>query len=160
MHLAAPLRTPLSKLDRFLRKTWLECCGHLSAFEIDGEQYSSAPEGGERSMREPLQRLVDEGTKFSYQYDFGSTTELVLKVVGIAEQGTPQGRVLLLARNELPQITCEICETRPAVEICPECVWDQAGLLCEKCAEEHDCDPDMRLPVVNSPRMGVCGYTG
>ena len=24
----------------------------------------------------------------------------------------------------------------------------------------HDCDEDHRLPVVNSPRCGVCGYTG
>lgn len=34
MHVAAPLAAPLSKLDRFLRDTWLECCGHLSAFHV------------------------------------------------------------------------------------------------------------------------------
>ena len=32
------LTAPLSKLDDFLRHTWLEYCGHLSAFEFDGEQ--------------------------------------------------------------------------------------------------------------------------
>jgi hypothetical protein len=24
----------LSKLDAFLRRTWLECCGHLSVFSV------------------------------------------------------------------------------------------------------------------------------
>ena len=32
------LTAPLSKLDDFLRHTWLEYCGHLSAFEFGGEQ--------------------------------------------------------------------------------------------------------------------------
>jgi len=27
MHVAVPLTAPLSKLDDFLRHTWLECCG-------------------------------------------------------------------------------------------------------------------------------------
>ena len=43
MHVAVPLTTPLSKLDDFLRHTWLECCGHLSAFEIAGKRYASEP---------------------------------------------------------------------------------------------------------------------
>src|SRR5881398_1270000 len=40
MHVAVPLSAPLSKLDDFLRRTWLECCGHLSAFEIGGKRYA------------------------------------------------------------------------------------------------------------------------
>src|ERR1700747_3096635 len=34
MHVAVPLTAPLSKLDDFLRHTWLECCGHLSALRL------------------------------------------------------------------------------------------------------------------------------
>ena len=30
----------LRQLDDLLRKVWLECCGHLSAFKIDGLRYS------------------------------------------------------------------------------------------------------------------------
>ena len=36
MHLEVTGSTTLATLDRFLRDTWLECCGHLSAFEIGG----------------------------------------------------------------------------------------------------------------------------
>src|SRR5829696_7966320 len=32
----------LEKLDDFLRGEWLECCGHLSDFEIDGTTYTVA----------------------------------------------------------------------------------------------------------------------
>jgi hypothetical protein len=27
-------------------------------------------------------------------------------------------------------------------------------------SEEHECGEEALLPVVNSPRMGMCGYTG
>ena len=43
----------------------------------------------------------------------------------------------------------------------------QECLLCKKCAEKHEhgkgeepVDEGTFLPVVNSPRMGMCGYTG
>ena len=51
MHVAVPVTAPLSKLDDFLRHTWLECCGHLSAFEIGGKRYASKPMDVEMSMR-------------------------------------------------------------------------------------------------------------
>src|SRR5260370_10289602 len=41
MHLAVPVEAPLSKVDAFLRGIWLECCGHLSAFTIEGTPYAS-----------------------------------------------------------------------------------------------------------------------
>lgn len=31
----------LEDVDQFLRDIWLECCDHLSAFEIDGISYES-----------------------------------------------------------------------------------------------------------------------
>ena len=40
MHLEVASGTTLATLDHFLRATWLECCGHLSAFEIGGVRYS------------------------------------------------------------------------------------------------------------------------
>src|SRR5438128_2703140 len=36
MYLELPAQATLTDLDNFLRKTWLECCGHLSAFSIGG----------------------------------------------------------------------------------------------------------------------------
>ncbi len=32
--------------------------------------------------------------------------------------------------------------------------------FCDEHAEEHACEEESLLPVVNSPRMGVCGYCG
>src|SRR6266699_6558196 len=39
MHLEVAVDTTLATLDRFLRETWLECCGHLSVFRIGGYNY-------------------------------------------------------------------------------------------------------------------------
>src|SRR5947209_15995830 len=43
MHLEIPASEPLFTLDRFLRDVWVECCGHLSAFEIGGISYRDEP---------------------------------------------------------------------------------------------------------------------
>jgi hypothetical protein len=160
MHVAMPQSAPLRKLDDLLRRTWLECCGHMSAFEIGGKRYASAPMDEEKSMTARLSQVLEVGRKFFYEYDYGSTTALVLKVVGLREQGLPKGGVQLLARNEAPQVSCQRCGIRPATQICTECAWNGEGWLCEACAVAHECGDEMCLPVVNSPRVGVCGYTG
>ena len=37
MYLEVPANTILRRLDNFLRDTWVECCGHMSMFVIDGK---------------------------------------------------------------------------------------------------------------------------
>lgn len=162
MHLAVPLNTRLTQLDRFLRDIWLECCGHMSAFHIEGARYglSADQELGFKSMSVPAGRVLSVGMKFGHEYDFGSTTELELKVVGMIEGATPGGKIQLLARNDPPEITCEVCDNAPATEVCSDCIWSQGAWLCEVCADDHDCGIEMLLPVVNSPRVGTCAYTG
>jgi hypothetical protein len=76
---------------------------------------------------------------------------------GPTEKNTP---VQILARNEAPDIPCDECAKSSAVLICTGCQWEGAGWLCQNCAEDHECDEEMFLPVVNSPRTGECGYTG
>ena len=34
----------LDDLDQFIRDIWVECCGHLSAFEINGVSYEKEPD--------------------------------------------------------------------------------------------------------------------
>ena len=160
MHVAVPVTAPLSKLDDFLRHVWLECCDHLSAFDIGGSRYASGPMENKLSMRAPLSKVLGLGMKFYYEYDYGSTTALVLKVVALREQGLQNGAVQLLARNEAPQVSCQRCQIQPATRICTECAWNGEGWLCEACAVAHECGDEMCLPVVNSPRVGVCAYTG
>ena len=160
MHLEVPAGATLDTLDRFLRDTWLECCGHMSAFEIKGSRYSVEPmdfdEGG---MDVKLEDVLAPGMKFYHAYDFGSTTHLTLKVVAARDGEIKGGQIKMLARNDAPVIPCSRCGA-PAVKVCAECVYSGEGWLCEKCAGAHECGDEMCLPVVNSPRVGVCGYTG
>lgn len=168
MHLEAPADATLADLDGFLRDIWLECCGHLSAFEIGRRQYlpeEAAEGGGDESMDVPLGDILKPGTKFGYRYDFGSTTALALRLVSEYEGAPPSAKdkpVRILARNDPPEIRCGKCG-KPAVLVCPECMYEKTGWLCKACAKRHadECEgAEMMLPVVNSPRVGVCGYCG
>lgn len=161
MLLAVPASCTLRDLDSFLRKTWLECCGHLSSFEIGGRKFQSneesAEEFGEATMDVALSKVLSPNVVFFHEYDFGSTTELKLKVVSEMAGSAGALKPVLLARNLPPEFPCESCGGR-AASVCSQCVWRGKGWLCEKCAEKHECGYDACLPAVNSPRVGVCGY--
>ncbi len=152
IHLKVSCNAKLKNIDQFLRDIWLECCGHMSSFSYAGK---------ELGMGRRLGDVLSPGMELLHEYDFGTTTELLIKVLAVHE-GPMQKRkpIEVLARNAPPEIPCDQCRESLAVEICTECQWDGAGWLCEACAEEHECAEDMRLPLVNSPRAGVCGYTG
>lgn len=180
LHLDVRASAALNDLDSYLRGIWLECCGHLSAFEIDGVRYDvtvkdASEEDDEeeeddfwsglglafggplpKSMSARLSETLLPGTKFTHEYDFGSTTELKLRVVS-EHEGIPGPDTVLLARNIPPAYVCEYCG-EPAV-------WmgvDEEGEyreLCKKCAKRAKLD-EWLLPIVNSPRAGVCGYEG
>jgi len=161
MHLEVPATAKLSVLDDFLREIWLECCGHMSAFTVEGKTYSVAPmaEFDDKSMNVKLEAVIKPGMKFYHEYDFGSTTHLMLKVVS-EKKGKIKGKsIRVLARNEPPSIACMSCG-KTATQVCTECSWSGEGWLCDECATEHECGEDMFLPVANSPRVGMCGYTG
>lgn len=160
MHLDVSASSDLDSLDAFLRDTWLECCGHLSAFQIEGTMYSVQPAGiRDEPMTARLNQVLSPGLTFYYEYDFGDSTHLRLKVVSEHESDLRRSEMRLLAQNEAPIIPCSACG-KAATQICMECVYSGAGWLCERCADKHECDEEMLLPVVNSPRTGVCGYTG
>lgn len=163
LHIGAQANAKLYDLDKFLREIWLECCGHLSDFTINGQSYSAHPDEGfnNQDMDIFLGEVLVPKMKFYHQYDYGTTTSLKLKVVSEWE-GEKLGRtVSLLARNEPPVIKCSFCES-VAVRICPDCIWNYGqGCFCDKCGNnKHECDEDMLLPLVNSPRVGMCAYTG
>jgi len=161
LHIEVPAAVKLAVLDSFLREIWLECCGHMSAFTIEGQTYSVAPmaEYDDRTMNVRLDKTLKTGMKFYHEYDFGSTTHLMLKVISQEENKVKDKSIQVLARNEPPSIPC-VCCGKTASQVCAECSWSGEGWLCEQCAAEHKCGEDMLLPVVNSPRVGVCGYTG
>ncbi len=158
-----PANSLLRKVDNFLRDTWVECCGHLSEFTIDGKTYISETDEyfkEDRSMNYNLNKLLSVGKKFSYRYDFGSTTYLDLKVISEREVEDADSAIVVLARNELPLVTCDSCG-KTATYICRKCGYSGSNMwVCDTCAPDHECGEEMLLPVVNSPRVGECGYTG
>jgi hypothetical protein len=161
MHLEVSADAKLEVLDRFLRDIWLECCGHMSMFSIQDKRYSVAPTADfdEKSMKARLDAVLSPGIKFYHEYDFGSTTHLTLKVVSQEQKPVKSKDIVILARNEPPLYTCMSCG-KTAVHICTECMWAGEGCLCDECVDEHECGEEMLLPIVNSPRVGVCAYTG
>jgi hypothetical protein len=149
MHLKVSSHAHFEDLDNFLREIWLECCGHMSAFRIGREEVRK---------NQKLQYVLRSGMQLIHEYDFGSPTELTLKVISEFKSNIKKGEVEILARNDPPEIQCSYCDNL-ATRICVECDYG-AGWLCDECAEDHKCGEDMLLPVVNSPRTGVCGYVG
>lgn len=77
----------LDDLDQFIRDIWVECCGHLSAFEINGVSYEKEPDDDfcwdepAESTEHKLKEILESDMLFGYEYDFGSTTELAIKVL-------------------------------------------------------------------------------
>lgn len=163
IYMDMPVTSTLKTLDKFLRDVWVECCGHLSQFNYGGPspgRYGRG-QGGEVGKNRKLEETFGVGDKFEYIYDFGTSTQLKLKIAGEYDSRKSERTraVQLLARNLPPSIKCSHCE-REAKYICTECLYDDTGLLCEECVKKHGCSEEMYLPVVNSPRVGECGYCG
>lgn len=151
LYLDIAVTSTLKTLDSFMRNIWLECCGHMSAFY--------EPHYGQIGKE---QELADYpvGTSFLYDYDFGSTTQLKITIIGRGKRPKQRAAVRLLGRNEVYRFACRECG-KNADYICVECTWvNKIPFFCEACAQEHEHGDGMLLPVVNSPRMGVCGYCG
>ncbi len=169
MHLEARTEATLRDIDELLRHVWLECCGHLSAFTINAKRYDVVREDdswgfmGEEEEVEGMDVSLDDtlapGQKIDYEYDFGTTTDLTLKVISRQASRPLKKPVEILARNEDPQIPCDYCGA-PAKKICSYCVFEGGGWVCNKCKRKHKCEEEAFLAVVNSPRTGMCAYEG
>lgn len=176
-------KTKIEEIDEFLRDIWLECCGHLSSFiDVEEEQKSrdrhrerlfnnvfeeydfDELDPGEIDPDKTANKALYKGQTINYSYDFGSSTELQITVEESYKIKAPEN-IVLLSRNEPLKIMCEKCGKKPAQEICTIHGWDEDSLFCEKCAKKHakECDEFedyAGLPIVNSPRFGVCAYDG
>jgi len=145
----------LADIDYYLRVIWLDCCGHMSQFSVGGWK------GEEIPMSRKVHDVFQPGIDLTHIYDFGTSSETLIKVVG-AREGRPTTKrpIALMARNLMPEETCIKCE-RPAKWFCQQCVCedDSPGLLCDEHAENHPHeDYGDPAPLVNSPRVGMCGY--
>jgi hypothetical protein len=152
LYLDMPKSAALSRLDGFLRKIWLECCGHMSEFHIN------------YSVEIPMSIKIGEldkvgiGSRFEYLYDYGSTTHLSIAVLGEIGRPKQKGAVRLLARNNPAVYACVECG-KPAAYVCTMYECGDDAFLCEPCGDAHG-HVEMLLPVTDSPRMGICAYDG
>lgn len=148
----------LKDIDSYLRAIWLECCGHLSQFSFGGWG------GSEISMSRRVEAVfASADSPLTHIYDFGTSSETMLRVVA-KRSGVPVTNkpILLMARNQLPEYPCMKCDQR-ATHLCMECQYEEetSGLLCAKHVKRHPHkDYGEPIELVNSPRLGLCGYEG
>ena len=147
----------LKDLDTYLRQIWLECCGHMSQFSLGGAFVH------EVGMRRKISEVLEPGSQLTHVYDFGTSSETTVKCVEVRE-GNPLTTkpIVLMARNNMPEYPCIECG-QPATHLCMECMIEDGteGTLCDKHTNNHPHDNyGEPIPLVNSPRMGMCGYSG
>lgn len=147
----------LKDLDTYLRAIWLECCGHLSQFSINVWQ------GAEVAKRRRADEVFRPGVELMHIYDFGTSSETRIRVVE-ARQGKPTTShpIALMARNVMPESFCIECQ-QPATWLCMECLIEDEvwGALCNEHVATHPHhNYGEPAALVNSPRLGLCGYRG
>jgi hypothetical protein len=127
-------------------------------------QFSYGGWGGvELKQSDTIAKAFQHGESVTHIYDFGTESVTLIKATSHRE-GKPLGKhpVTLLVRNVAPVFLCQECQ-QPANWLCMECVYEDEveGMLCDQHAENHPHDNyGEPMRVVNSPRMGLCGYQG
>ena len=154
-YMDVPIDKTLTIVDTFLRKIWLECCGHLSEFyDTDECKY------GMETRKSRKLRSFPAGTKLYHIYDFGTTTKTIVTIMGVTTRKPQKKFVRVLARNTPPVFKCKDCG-KPSDYICIEYIEPFDILFyCAECSDKIEDDEHVMLPVTNSPRMGQCAYDG
>lgn len=157
LHLEMNSGAKLQDMDWYLRAIWLECCNHLSQFSIGGWRSE------EIAMSRKIEKVFATAVELTHIYDFGTSSITMIKMVG-SRQGAPLtgNPIYLMARNKMPPAECRECG-EPADWYCADCLvvrgeWIE---LCETPCADHDHDEyGGPKPLINSPRLGMCGYEG
>ncbi len=147
----------LKDLDDYLRAIWLDCCGHLSRFSIGGWGRQ------EIAKQRAIGEIFTPGTELTHIYDFGTESVTLIKVIETREGKPTTARpIVLMVRNRMPESACIECG-QAANWLCMECLIEgqEWGALCDEHARDHPHDNyGEPISLVNSPRLGLCGYTG
>lgn len=157
LHLEMNGSATLKELDKYLRAIWLECCGHLSEFSYG--DWDADP----IAMSAKAEKVFQPGLQLTHIYDFGTSSETKITVHSV-RQGKPTTKhpIALMARNDMPEEICMECD-QPAAWYCAECRIEEekSGMLCDEHVEEHPHENyGEPIALVNSPRLGMCGYDG
>jgi len=118
----------------------------------------------EISKSKPISNIFKHSDRIDYMYDFGSLTTIQLKLIDEFLVNNININILILFRNNEIQDLCSECHEINAKWICNFCYDDEDRLICNKCISKHYCTiengDEILLPITNSPRSGVCGYSG
>jgi len=155
LHVEMKGNARLKELDSYLRAIWLECCGHLSQFSYNGWQ-DEIPENT------VADKVFEPGLEIDHIYDFGSSSETKIKVMDVRKGSAFTDKpIYLMARNDAPAFPCKECE-KTANWLCLECMYEnEECTFCDEHIESHPHDEyGEPVEIVNSPRLGICGYTG
>ena len=129
----------------------------MSKFSLRGWQ------GNEIPKNRRADEIFEPGVELTHIYDFGTSSVTLIKCAGI-RKGKPSTShpIALMMRNLIPECECIKCK-QTAIWLCMECVIEENvwGALCDEHAETHPHDNyGEPIRMVNSPRLGLCGYTG
>ncbi len=178
----------LREQDQFLPAVWLECCGHLSHFTVNGVEYSvMLPMPGENRDFEPesereanwrhkgrsINAAVPPLTTFHHEFDYGSTAELELEYVAVfGELIQKVSPMQPWPGTNLRKGACAADDRRTG-KLAPQCndyeysdeeLYVDQGMLCEADLDPitfcEDCAPVEGdfIPLANSPWFGVNCY--
>ena len=165
MFLQVPGNHTLKRIDTFLRDEWLECCGHLSQFDIGGEIYDVHPSDEYiryKSMNYRIRDVLAEKMVFKHEYDLGTPTTLQLTVTAARVPPlVPAKEIAVLAIHDKVQFNCEVCGGEAAA-VCAYCtIYADGSMMCDDCIRKHECmleEDAYVLNLVQSPRVGMCGF--
>lgn len=180
MFIEALADSMLSDLDTFMRVAWMECCGHESRF-VEG---TDDPLNMSEMKKSSVISEFPDNFVMTYIYDLDAAPSAAeIRVVCSSSREKCKGVIRVLARNDPIRPLCELCGAdadfvlRKAAEDEDGfiawsgaedddgfVVWGDAdeetvAALCRKCSGKHG-NEDNYAPFANSPRMGLCGYTG
>src|SRR6266849_6455588 len=95
----------------------------------------------DHSMEVSLERVLKVGQKFSYIYDYGSSTYINLRVIGEREGNIQDKKepMQLLAQNTAPAFPCIVCG-KPATTVAMGYFTDSIAdsVFCTECANKQD----------------------
>ena len=160
LYIDVHMEKTLKSLDTFLRNVWLECCGHLSEFyECDHfPKYSTQGRFPIKNSRK--MKTFAAGDRFFHIYDYGSTTEIAITVIGKTWRKPQRSIVRVIARNTPFVYKCDDCGKK-AFYLCEVFIEPfESQFYCFECSEKHEDDEHYLHRVTNSPRMGICAYDG
>lgn|GEM_PF-2109566 len=166
MYISMGKNAKLKDLDKFIRDVWVECCGHLSCFKIKDKIYGESRieddiwnhYNGDLNIR--IKNLVQIKNIFEYEYDFGSTTYITIKVIDEFSDIKTKNNIEILARNNEPIVKCSDCGEKAKYEF-EDGYEGIRKCLCDKCIENYNQSEDNYIEEIecaNSPRFGICDY--